>query len=101
MTFKAPSFVPSLPEVPDTVPLPEFIFDEQYGRCPVSRSLDAYTCGLTGLSISAQEQKARVSHLARALSEELGWAVNEGSEYDKVAGIFALNTVSCSGNRTI
>lgn len=101
MTFTAPSFVPSLPDVPDTVPLPEFMFDEQYGRFPVSKSLDAYTCGLTGMSITAQEQKIRVSYLARALSEELGWGVNEGSEFDKVAGIFALNTVSSSRNRML
>ncbi|KAK5049531.1 hypothetical protein LTR84_004460 [Exophiala bonariae] len=93
MTFKAPSFVPPLPDVPDTVPLPEFMFDEQYGRYPVSKSRDAYTCGLTGASISSQEQKARVTYLARALAEELGWSVNEGSEFDKVAGIFALNTI--------
>ena len=93
MTFKSPSFVPSLPDVPDTVPLPEFMFDEQYGRSPIANSLDAYTCGLTGRSISAQEQKARVGYLARALSRELGWGVNEGAEYDKVACIFASNTV--------
>lgn len=93
MVFKAPSFAPSLPEVPDTVPLSEFMFDEQYGRCPISKSREAYTCGLTGRSLSAQEQKDRVGYLARALSKELGWGVSEGSEYDKVAGIFALNTV--------
>jgi hypothetical protein len=37
--------------------------------------------------------KENVDHLSRALSKELRWKVNEGSEYDKVAGIFALNTV--------
>jgi hypothetical protein len=35
----------------------------------------------------------RVEHLARALSKELGWQPNRGTEWDKVAGIFALNTV--------
>lgn len=35
----------------------------------------------------------RVEHLARALSKEFGWRPNKGTEWDKVIGIFALNTV--------
>ncbi len=35
----------------------------------------------------------RVDYLARALSNEFGWHPNEGTEWDKVIGIFALNTV--------
>jgi hypothetical protein len=38
----------------------------------------------------------RVEHLARALSKEFGWQPNEGTEWDKVVGIFALNTVSAN-----
>jgi hypothetical protein len=40
-----------------------------------------------------QKFKENVDHLSRTLSKELRWKVNGGSEYDKVAGIFALNTV--------
>lgn len=36
---------------------------------------------------------SRVEHLARALSKEFGWQPNKGTEWDKVVGIFALNTV--------
>lgn len=100
MVFKAPAFTPPLPEVPDTVPLCEFMFDERYGRCPISKSLDPYTCGLTGQSISAEEQKVRVEYLARALAHEFAWNVNEGTEFDKVVGVFATNTVSDEIQRT-
>ncbi|KAI1611662.1 4-coumarate-CoA ligase, variant [Exophiala viscosa] len=93
MIFNAPDFLPPLPEVPDNVPLCDFMFDEQYGRRPISQSLDAYTCGITGRSISAEDQKSRVSFLARSLANELGWKVNVGSEYDKVVGVFAHNTI--------
>ncbi|KAF4775513.1 AMP-binding enzyme [Colletotrichum scovillei] len=79
------------------MPLCEFMFDEQYGRHPVATSLDSYTCGLSGSSISAQEQKSRVEALARSLALEFGWSVNQGSEFDKVVGIFALNTVDVMG----
>jgi len=34
-----------------------------------------------------------VELLAQVLAVELGWSVNEGSEYDKVVSVFALNTV--------
>ncbi|KIW75667.1 hypothetical protein Z517_10409 [Fonsecaea pedrosoi CBS 271.37] len=93
MVFYPMKWVPSLPEIPDTVPICDFMLDEQYGRSPYSQSKDAYTCGLTGKSVSARQQKEDVDSLSRALAKEFGWGVNEGTEYDKVVGIFALNTI--------
>ncbi|KAF9874367.1 AMP-binding enzyme [Colletotrichum karsti] len=93
MSFLPNKLLPLLPSIPDTVPLCDFMFDERYGRCSYSESLNAYTCGITGLSISAEEQRVRVELLARSLAHELQWRVNEGNEFDKVVGIFALNTV--------
>ncbi len=93
MVFYPPPFVPKLPEVPDTVPIYDFMLDEQYGRKPISQSKDAYVCGISGRAVTAQQQKDSVGPLARALAKEFGWKVNEGTEYDKVAGVFALNTV--------
>lgn len=93
MVFTSPSWVAKLPEIPDTVSIPDFLFDEQHGRKPLDKSLDPFTCGLSGKTRSAQEQKKEVDHLARALNKEFGWKVNEGSEYDKVINVFALNTV--------
>ena len=93
MVFKSPEWVPELPQVPDTVPICDFVFDEKHGRLPIAKSLDPYTCGLTGATYSASEYKIRSMHLARALAKELGWAVNQGSEYDKVAALFVFNSV--------
>ncbi|KAG7061977.1 4-coumarate-CoA ligase [Colletotrichum scovillei] len=76
MLFVPDQSLPRLPSIPDTVPLCEFMFDEH---------------------ISAQEQKSRVEALARSLALEFGWSVNQGSEFDKVVGIFALNTVDVMG----
>lgn len=97
MVFYPPAWTPKLPEIPDTVPICDFMLDEQYGRRPYAESSDAYTCGLSGKSISAKQQKVNVHNLARGLAKEFGWKVNEGSEYDKVVGVFALNTVCISG----
>lgn len=94
--FAPNSSLPPLPAIPDTVPLCDFMFDERYGRCPYDESLDAYTCGISDSKVSALEQRVQVDVLARALAEELQWPVNEGSEFDKVIGVFALNTVSCT-----
>jgi hypothetical protein len=69
------------------------MLDEQYGRCPLKESKDPFTCGLTGVTYTALEQVDRVDHLARALAKELEWQPNQGTEWDKVCGIFALNTV--------
>ena len=93
MVFYPMPWTPKLPEVPDTVPLHDFMLDEQYGRYPIAKSRPAYTSGLSGEAVSIQDVKERVEFLAKALHKELGWSVNGGSEYDKVAGIYALNTV--------
>ncbi|KAL8711405.1 MAG: hypothetical protein Q9225_007127 [Loekoesia sp. 1 TL-2023] len=94
MVFTASSSVPKLPfDPPDTVPLCDFILDEQYGRRALSDSRPPFTCGLTGIEYSALEVKERVDKLARALSKELGWQPNEGTEWDKVAAVFSVNTI--------
>lgn len=101
MVFYPPAWTAELPEVPDTVSIPGFLFDEQYGRKALSKSLDPFTCGLSGKTRSALEQKKQVEHLARALNKEFGWKVNEGSEYGKVINVFAFNTVrSVSSSQT-
>jgi hypothetical protein len=94
MVFYPEKWVPNLPEIPDDVPICDFMLDEQYGRRPYSESWDTYTCALSGRSIGATQQRDHVEKLSRALAQEFGWKVNEGTEYDKVVGVFALNTVS-------
>jgi hypothetical protein len=94
MVFYPPDWVPKLPfDPPDTVPICDFVLDEQHGRPALETSLDPYTCGVSGKSYNAREQKQRTESLARALAKELGWKVNQGTEYDKVAGVFSFNAV--------
>lgn len=97
MLFKPHDSLPQTLNIPDTVPLGEFLFDEKHGRRPLAESLDSYVCGISGFKVSACEQKQRVGLLSRALARDLGWEVNKGSEFDKVVGIFALNSVSLAG----
>jgi hypothetical protein len=82
-----------LPLVPDDVPICDFILEERHGRCPLSYSSDPFTCGISGKTYSAQDVVDRVDFLARALAMELGWQPNQGTEWDKVIGVFSLNTV--------
>jgi hypothetical protein len=124
MVFTPPSWVPKLPHSkyaiieaytsycrpttlqklkktftgpPDTVPIYQFMLNEEHGRHPMDKSQNPFTCGISGRTFSMNEMVIRVEHLARALSKELGWEPNRGTEWDKVAGIFALNTVGCIG----
>lgn len=96
MVFYPPAWVPKLPfDPPDSIPICEFMLNEKYGRHPLSKSKPPFTCGLTGAGYSAGEVRERVDQLARALSKELSWKPNEGTEWDKVAGVFSVNTVCC------
>jgi len=69
------------------------MLDDSYGRCPLKKSRNPFTCGISGRTFSATEMVDRVDHLAKGLAKEFGWEVNKGTEWDKVVGIFALNTV--------
>ena len=93
MVFTSPSWVPKLRDPPDTVPIHEFMFDEKHGRYPIHKSKPPFTCGLTGAEYSAVEVRERINNLAKALSKELNWQPNSGTEWDKVIGVFTVNTV--------
>lgn len=93
MPFYPPSWSPPLPEIPDSISIDRFMFDENYGRHPMGYSNPPFTCGLTGRTFDAFQMKERVEHLSRALSDQLGMRPNEGSEWDKVVGVFSVNTI--------
>lgn len=94
MVFYPPAWVPKLPfDPPDSIPISEFMLNEEYGRHPLHLSKPPFTCGLSGAEYSALEVRDRVDKLARSLSKELGWEVNSRREWDKVAGIYSVNTV--------
>ncbi|SPO01635.1 probable phenylacetyl-CoA ligase [Cephalotrichum gorgonifer] len=94
MVFHPPSWVPQLPiDPPDSVPLAEFMRQEQFGRHPSSHSRNPFTCGLTGRTYPVAEFFQRSELIARALAKRLGWSPNEGTAWDKVLAIFSLNTI--------
>jgi hypothetical protein len=95
MVFLPPSWVPKLSEIPDSISIPEFVFEEKYGRLTsLAKARPIVTCGVSGDKITALEAKDRVDNLAQGLAKEFGWQPNAGSEWDKVVGIFSANTVS-------
>ncbi|KAK6611384.1 AMP-binding enzyme [Botrytis cinerea] len=94
MVFTPPSWVPNDPlNIPDDIPISQFMLNEKHGRKPFKSSRNPFTCGITGKTYTVSEQAQRVEHLARALSKELGWQPNAGTEWDKVMGIFSLNSI--------
>ena len=80
-------------DIPDTVPLPDFLLDNKYRSVPHEQAKNPFTCGLSGKTYTSLEWKDRVGWLARALHQELGFQVNQGTEWEKVIGIYTLNTV--------
>ena len=93
MVFTSPKWVPQVSMDPSPDNICDFILDEKWGRHPMHHSRPPFTCGLTGAEHSIYEVRDRVNALARALSKELGWEPNKGTEWDKVIAIFSLNTV--------
>lgn len=94
MPFTPPAWVPKLPfDPPDSIPVSDFLLDENYGRHPLGYSNNPFTCGLTGKTYSSLEVKERVDYLARGLAKELGFQPNQGTEWDKVIAVFSVNTL--------
>lgn len=93
MPFSPPSWTPQLPDVPDSISIETFMFDENYGRHPLGYSQSPFTDGLTGKTYSALDVRERIDYLTRALSKELGFKPDSGSEWDKVVGCFSLNSM--------
>ncbi|PWY79140.1 acetyl-CoA synthetase-like protein [Aspergillus heteromorphus CBS 117.55] len=93
MVFHPPKDSGVLPPIPDNIPISEFMLTDLYGRTPLGYSRDPFTCGITGKSFSALEVVDRVDHLARGLAKEFNWAPNTGTEWDKTAALFSLNTL--------
>lgn len=96
MPFKQPGWVPNLqPEtqIPDNISIPDFMFDEKYGRYSLVDSRPPFICGISGKALSTTDVRQQVDFLARGIAKELAWVVNEGLELDKVVCLFSFNTV--------
>ncbi|KAM5472439.1 hypothetical protein MauCBS54593_003030 [Microsporum audouinii] len=93
MVFYPPASAGKLPQVPDSIPICDFMLDEKNGRMPFASSRDPFVCGLTGRTYSIAQVVERVDVLSRALAKEFGWHPNQGSEWDKVVGIYSFNSI--------
>ena len=94
MPFYCPPQFPKLPhEPPSDVSIPDFILKDENRIEPLNQRASLFQCGLSGKSYTPSQASERVDLLARALHRDLGWEVNKGSEWDKVVGVFAVNTV--------
>lgn len=93
MPFYPPSWAADLPEIPDSISIETFMFDERYGRHPVQTSRAPFIDGLSGKSYSVSEVRRRVDYLSRALSRELGFKPDQGTGWDKVVACFSLNNI--------
>lgn len=70
--------------------------NEIYGRYPIAKSRNPFTCGLTGKTYTVSESHQRTDLIAKALSKVMGWEPNADLPWDKVICVFSLNTVSTS-----
>ena len=94
MPFYAPSTDPTfLGSIPDSVTIADFMFQKSADRQPLETSRPPFICGITGKQYSAVETKGRIDALTRGLAKELGWKPTEGTEWDKVIGVYSVNTV--------
>ena len=80
-------------ELPDSITIEEFIRNEQYGRYPLAKARNPYTCGITGTTYSAAQVAERTDYMARAISKRLGFNPQEESEWERVGAIYSVNTV--------
>jgi D-aminopeptidase len=94
MTFNPPSWAPQLPNIPDSISVADFINTDKAGRKAFSTSKSPYTCGVTGQSRSAAEVAQRVDFLARGLAKTVGFDAHDGTAWERVVAIYALNSVS-------
>ncbi|KND92583.1 putative 4-coumarate--CoA ligase 1 [Tolypocladium ophioglossoides CBS 100239] len=81
------------PDPPDSITVDEFINSERHGRFPFAAARNPYTCGLTGASHRAADVPGRIDCLARAIGKRLGLVPHEGCEWDRVVGLYSLNTI--------
>lgn len=98
MAYMGWALTDTLPDPPDSISLPEFLYDSKY-RLQKSDKKHTFVCGVTGNAVKVTDAKERVESIARALSKRTGWVpVQEETEWEKIACIFSINAVSISIN---
>ncbi|KAM0248379.1 hypothetical protein ACHAQJ_009504 [Trichoderma viride] len=93
MVFTPPPCVPQLPDPPNSITIEEFMRNEKYGRYPLAKARNPYTCGLTGKTYSAIEVAERIDLMARAIGKRLGFNPHEETEWERVVAIYSVNAI--------
>jgi len=97
MVFKTAEWVGDLPfEPPSNTLVADFLFTQLWpGTGPTQDGAVSgmLVCAVTGASWSMPKIRDRVDLLARSLCKRLDWQPNIGSPWNKVVGIFSVNTV--------
>ncbi|KAF3940528.1 S-dihydroxybenzoyltransferase [Dactylella cylindrospora] len=100
IVYTAPEWAPKLPELPDHIPIGEFVLNPAYGRADPEKSLPPYVDGYTGKGYTVNEVRERIEYASRALKRILkvddihkSGAAAGYSEWEKVVGIFSVNNI--------
>lgn len=95
MVFTSPAWVPEIGcKIPTSIPVGQFVLEGRRSTLPQPSDKAAFLCAVSGKSYSIQQLEDCVESLAKSLCNELEWSPNRGSSWDKVIGIFCVNTVS-------
>ncbi|EMD85583.1 hypothetical protein COCC4DRAFT_151733 [Bipolaris maydis ATCC 48331] len=93
MVFRPPKWVPQMPSIPDSTPILDFLLQEEFGRHKISQSHPPLVCGISGREYSVPEVSKRTISIAKSLLKSLEWEVNSGTQWEKVVGVFAFNSI--------
>lgn len=82
-----------MPLIPDSTSIFDFLLQEKYGRHKLSQSHRPFVCGISGRGYNVHEVSQRTTLIAKGLLKSLEWEVNSGTQWEKVVGVFAFNSV--------
>lgn len=98
MVFYPPAWAPSLSDadIPDDMPLEEFLFDDRYRPRKCADSPPPFVDSVDGTGSDVQETQRRIGWLAAGLAKQLDIHDVHGDVWERVVSIFAINNVSSS-----
>ena len=96
MVFLPPAWAPKLTdaEIPDSIPLGEFLFNDNYRPRKCGDSPAPFVDSITRKGYGIHETRQRVELLAAGLARELDIKDTCGNPLERVVGIFTVNNVS-------
>lgn len=93
MIIHPPKWVPQIPSIPDSTLILDFLLQENFGRPKLSQPHSSFVCGISGREYSVPEVSERMTSIAKGLLKNLQWEINSETQWEKVVGVFAFNSV--------